>query len=63
VAYALYFTDGGDLWLKSDVDVTVEWLHAPSSRWHAPLRLASENGRVHLVTPQYTGYWAAYIVP
>jgi len=62
-ACILYFTDGGDLWLKSDVDLTVEWLHIHSSRWHAPLRLPSENGRVHLVTPEYTGYWGAFVAP
>ncbi|MFZ1752576.1 MAG: hypothetical protein WBO46_05535 [Caldilineaceae bacterium] len=61
--YALYFTDGGDLWLKSDTDLTVEWLHIHESRWLEPQRLTAEAGRVHLVTPEYTGYWGALLRP
>jgi len=61
--YALYFTDGGDLWLKSDTDLTVEWLHIHNSRWLEPQHLPSEEGRVHLVTPEYTGYWGALLRP
>lgn len=61
--YALYFTDGGDLWLKSDTDLTVEWLHIHDSHWLEPQHLPSEGGRVHLVTPEYTGYWGALLRP
>lgn len=61
--YAIYFTDGGDLYLRSEDNVTVEWLHVLSSEWRPPQPLVSREGRVHLVTPAYTGYWVALVLP
>ena len=58
IAYAIYFTDGGDLFLKSDVDVTVEWQHVLNSTWGDPQTLHTDNGLVHLKTPTTYGYWA-----
>lgn len=63
VEYALYFCDGGDLYLQCDTDTTVEWLHVHSGQWHKPVFVPSVDGLAHLVTPAYSGYWAALVKP
>lgn len=63
IEYAIYFTDGGDLFLKSEVDLSVEWLHVLTSEWKTPQILPSENGLVHLQTPTAYGYWALLARP
>ncbi|MEZ4636876.1 MAG: hypothetical protein R2856_18295 [Caldilineaceae bacterium] len=43
IEYAVYFTDGGDLYLKSDVDVSIEWLHVLNSEWQKTTDLTQQQ--------------------
>ena len=66
-AYAVFFPDGGNLWLDvSAVDtetLRVDWLDIRASRWSSPSPdvVSVIDDRLHLVTPTEEGYWVAWI--
>jgi hypothetical protein len=64
-AYAVFFTDGGNLQLDvgacGAAQFEVKWLDIRASEWHAPMEMAAE-ARLHLVTPREEGYWAVLVV-
>lgn len=64
--YAVFFPDGGDVWL--DVSAAggalgVRWLDIRSSAWRGEAERVSANaeGLLRLVTPTEEGYWAALV--
>ncbi|MBS3733484.1 MAG: hypothetical protein KGY99_00980 [Phycisphaerae bacterium] len=64
--YAVFFTDGGDLKLDvsaaaGDAPLSVRWLEIPACAWQPAQQAEPEDGRVRLVTPRETGYWAALV--
>lgn len=66
VAYAVFFTDGGDLHLDTSAvpagrEIAVHWLDILASAWQPVRRIPAGTDRSHLVTPRETGYWAALV--
>jgi hypothetical protein len=62
-AYAVFFTDGGDLYLDVRAcagEVEVTWLDIVATEWLPPTVSAAE-GRIRLTTPREEGYWAALV--
>jgi len=68
-ACAVFFTDGGDLYLDVSASggggrqLSLRWLDAATSRWSEPGSATPEDGKLHLVTPREEGYWLALVRP
>ena len=64
-AYALFFTDGGDVRLAVEVEqmYSVRWLEILSSTWREEETIMPEAGQLCLRTPQESGYWTAIVKP
>ena len=70
-ACAVFFTDGGDLYLDISAagsgggggKLSLRWLDAAASRWSEPGSATPEDGKLHLVTPREEGYWVALVRP
>lgn len=65
--YAVFFTDGGDVYLdvSAAVDRAMElwWLDILASRWLPLEKLPAGVGKARLTTPRDEGYWAALVKP
>jgi hypothetical protein len=65
-AYAVYFTDGGQVTLDvsavGDKPVTLKWLDVAAGKWSQPRKTAVEDGKVSLKTPG-EGFWAVVVTP
>jgi hypothetical protein len=66
VAYAVFFTEGGNVKLDisaagHDAPLSVRWLDIPACAWQPTQQVRPEGGRVRLVTPREIGYWAALV--
>jgi hypothetical protein len=66
-AYAVFFPDGGDLWLNVSAAegeaLRLDWLDIRACRWTAPepIIASPDDDWLHLVTPTEEGYWAAWV--
>lgn len=65
--YAVFFTDGGDVYLDTsgmeEQPLLLHWLDVAESRWLPAERVPGGVGRLRLTTPRDTGYWVALVKP
>ena len=65
VEYAVFFTDGGHVFLNVEEDGphVLRWLDILESRWLEGEIAIPEGRLVTLTTPRESGYWAVVVVP
>ena len=69
VEYAVFFCDGGDVYLDVSAAqvqsrrpaLAVHWLDIMAGRWLPLEHLPADTGQVRLTTPRDAGFWAAWV--
>jgi hypothetical protein len=66
LAYAVFFPDGGDVWLDVSAaqgqPLAVRWLDIRQSKWVGEATsVTAEDDHLRLLTPTEEGYWAVLV--